>query len=394
MTPDGPSRTTWTPSPPLRSWARDPSAKTMPDAPMRCSADLLDLSWMFSPLERTSPEGPAAATVTPAGSWKTWPLVATTPEAPTRCSVDLLPLFCTTVPSDKMTPEGPSRTMWTPSPPLLSWAKDPSARTMPDAPMRCSADLLPLFCTTVPSDKMTPDGPSRTTWTPSPPLLSWARDPSARTMPDAPIRCSADLLDLSWIFSPLERTNPEGPAAAIVTPAGSWKTWPLVATIPEAPTRCSFDLFVRNWIFLPSFVTIPDGPATAMLSASSLVNCVFPFSWTIPDGPTRPPAVIGSDGRAALGWATGVGISEAEKKSWPEGSWALLPSLVTIPDGPITAMLSACSRVNWTKVPSGLTIPEGPTSGLAPTMARQLIATKIFMTGRDISPRNPLVATW
>jgi len=49
-----------------------------------------------------------------------------------------------------------------------------------------------------------------------------------------------------------------------------------------------------------------------MLSASSLVNCVFPFSLTIPDGPTRP-ACIGAEGRAALGVATGVGISAAEK---------------------------------------------------------------------------------
>jgi len=82
-----------------------------------------------------------------------------------------------------------------------------------------------------------------------------------------------------------------------------------------------------------------------MLSANSLVNWVFPFSLTMPDGPARP-ARRGDVGRAALGLATGVGISAAVKKSCPEGSCILLPSLVTIPDGPITAMLAACSAVN------------------------------------------------
>jgi len=42
-------------------------------------------------------------------------------------------------------------------------------------------------------------------------------------------------------------------------------------------------------------------------------------------------------------------------------SWIFLPSLVTIPDGPIRTMFSACSRVNCV-LPAGWTMPEAPTT--------------------------------
>jgi len=266
MTPEGPSKTTWMSSPPTGNWTRVPSSKTAPDAPILWFVDLLPLFCVTDPSDQMTPDGPSKTTWTfspPLINWARVPSSKTAPDAPITWFVDLFPLFCVTDPSDQMTPEGPSKTTWMSSPPTGNWTRVPSSKTAPDAPILWFVDLLPLFCVTDPSDQMTPDGPSKTTWTFSPPCLNWARVPSSKTAPDAPI---------TWL---LER-------------------------------------FALNWIFLPSFVTIPDGPATAMLSASSLVNCVLPFSLTMPDGPTRP-ACIGAEGRAALGVATGVGISAAEK---------------------------------------------------------------------------------
>ncbi|CAL4125564.1 unnamed protein product [Meganyctiphanes norvegica] len=88
------------------------------------------------------------------------------------------------------------------------------------------------------------------------------------------------------MFCPLERTSPEGPADAIVTPAGSCSGVPSARMTPEGPTR-GRERLTTFWTREPSDITWPEGPSRITWGAAGALNWVFmPSLFTIPEGPT------------------------------------------------------------------------------------------------------------
>jgi len=223
--------------------------------------------------------------------------------------VDLFDLNWTFFPLDKTAPEGPLNTIssW---PKLICW---PSAKMAPVSPMMSTpawlklVDLLDLNWMFLPLSRTIPAGPLSTTF-PCPKLTCC---PSAKIAPVSPIMSTpawlklVDLLLLNWTWVPSDRISPEGPSRATFVPASlNWICWPSAKRAPESPMRWPVGvraLFFLNWMFLPLANTIPEGPARTKPLAWSWVNwMLFPSGRTTPESPTTLGPVFDT-GTAAAG---------------------------------------------------------------------------------------------
>jgi len=357
----------------------------------------LPFSWWTWPLEKTTPDGPLEAIVTPGSeNWMGSPSMMA-PLSPTTSPNSLTDLFFLpfswwTWPLEKTTPDGPLEAIVTPG--SRNWIGSPSmmAPLSPTTSPNSLTDLLLSWCN-FPLESTTPDGPLRSILTPA--SVNWIPCPLIMAPLSPTISVCLFFLPFSWWTWPLEKTTPDGPLEAIVTPGSenwmgspsmmaplspttspnsltdlfflpfSWWTWPLEKTTPDGPLEAIVTPGSRNWIGSPSMMA-PLSPTT---SPNSLTDLFFlPFSWwtwplekTTPDGPLE--AIVTPGSRNWIGSPSM--IAPLSPTTSPNSftdllfNWCNLPFESTTPDGPLRSTLTPGS-VNWIPCPL-IMAPLSPT---------------------------------